>query len=310
MSRVWLGLDGGGSGTRCVAIDELGRPLARGCGPSSNRNHHSAADVRGAIRDAIDTCLGQIESPRVVRICAGVCGISTQAEKSEFTVWLIQALPSGEAPDVRVDNDAVISLLGGLEGRPGLVLISGTGSACYGRSETKDHWCGGWGALADDVGSGYWVALEALRAAVRMQDGRDDPTRLRQTVFDALGLAEPRDLLDRLHNHPLGREEFARFAPKVMDLAAEGDFAAMKICKRAASGLLELARTTRAALFPGKAELLLVGGLIENDTPVRKALVRRISREPTLTLANVRRPPEEYAAWVALHGEPASFDES
>ena len=49
-----------------------------------------------------------------------------------------------------------------------VLIVSGTGSACYARNPNgKEIKVGGWGHLLGDKGSGYAIGLRALKAAPR-----------------------------------------------------------------------------------------------------------------------------------------------
>ena len=52
--------------------------------------------------------------------------------------------------------------------RPGVGAISGTGSNVFGVGADGRAWrAGGWGHLLGDEGSGYWLGIESIRAALR-----------------------------------------------------------------------------------------------------------------------------------------------
>jgi N-acetylglucosamine kinase-like BadF-type ATPase len=74
----------------------------------------------------------------------------------------------GLAARVHVISDAQAALLGALGQRPGVLLLSGTGSIVVGR-DAGSRWAraGGLGPLVGDEGSGFWLGREWLREAVR-----------------------------------------------------------------------------------------------------------------------------------------------
>jgi glucosamine kinase len=143
-------------------------------------------------------------------------------------------------------------------------------------ADGRSHWCGGWEHRADDAGSAYWIAIEALRAAVRVEDGRLPPSALRDLVFKRWPISEPRALTERLSRGDLDRASLAALAPDVISLAAS-DGLAKSIVDRAADELAQLVAVTARRLFaPRPSELILTGGLARSGPPFTPMLVSRI----------------------------------
>ena len=270
-----LGVDGGGSHTRAVLADSEGRIVGAGVGPSINPRHHNLQTVGERLRDLVRRARGQRLRP-ISGAFLSLGGISTHADAAA-----VEAVATGlddlHGATVQVANDAVAALAGGLAGRPGMVLIAGTGSACYGvGADGRSHWCGGWEHRADDAGSAYWVAIEALRAAVRVEDGRLPTSALRDLVFNRWSLAEPRALAERLSRGDIDRATLAALAPEVIALAAS-DALATSIVERAADELAQMVTVTAGRLFAGApSELILTGGLARSGPPFTPLLVFRV----------------------------------
>ena len=157
-------------------------------------------------------------------------------------------LTSLRAQRAVVTGDAVIAHAGALDGRPGVVLIVGTGVVALavgadGALRTAD----GWGPLLGDEGGGAWIATTGLRAALRALEGRGPATELADAARARFGRPEtwPARLTDAA--------ELASFAPDV--LAAQGDAVASAIVAAAAASL---AATARAV---GDGPVAMVGGL-------------------------------------------------
>jgi len=157
-------------------------------------------------------------------------------------------LASMRAQRVAVASDAVIAHAGALDGKPGVVLIAGTGVVALaigadGALRTAD----GWGPWLGDEGGGAWIGAAGLRAALRAHDGRGPSTTLLDAAHARFGAPEawPAQLT--------GAAAVASFAPDV--LAAQNDAAARAIVSAAAEAL---AATARAA---GDGPVAMVGGL-------------------------------------------------
>jgi glucosamine kinase len=270
-----LGIDGGGSHTRAVMAGGDGRIIGSGVGASINPCHQDRPTIRERLRDLVRGARG-IHAEPLAAAFLSLGGISTHADASVVEA-IAAELDELAGAKVTVANDAIAALVGGHAGRPGMVLIAGTGSACYGlAADGRSHWCGGWEHRADDAGSAYWIAIEAVRAAVRVEDGRLPPSRLRDLVFGRWPLAEPRALAERLTRPDLDRANLATLAPDVIALA-ESDSLARSIVDRAADELAQMVAVTAARLFAGRpSELILTGGLARSGEPFTPLLVSRI----------------------------------
>jgi N-acetylmuramic acid 6-phosphate etherase len=157
-------------------------------------------------------------------------------------------LVSLRAKRVAVTSDAVTAHAGALDGKPGVVLIAGTGVAALaigadGTLRTAD----GWGPWLGDEGGGAWIGAAGLRAALRAHDGRGPFTTLLDAARARFGAPEtwPRQFS--------GAAAVASFAPDV--LAAQGDAAAMAIVSAAAEALAAAVRAV------GDGPVAMVGGL-------------------------------------------------
>lgn len=272
---AFLGIDGGGSHTRAVMADADGRIIGSGSAASINPRHHDAPTVRGRLRELARRARGsRAESLSAAFLSLG--GISTRVD-AKAVETIAAEIDELAGAKVVVANDAIAALVGGLSGRPGMVLIAGTGSACFGlAADGRSHWCGGWEHRADDAGSAYWIAIEALRAAVRVEDGRLPPSALRDVVFNRWPLSEPRALAERLSRGDIDRANLATLAPEVIALAAS-DALAKAIIDRAADELALMVAATSARLFASQpSELILTGGLARSGPPFTPLLVSRI----------------------------------
>nr|WP_253851762.1 N-acetylmuramic acid 6-phosphate etherase [Mycobacterium sp. 1423905.2] len=160
------------------------------------------------------------------------------------------------AKRVAVTGDSVTAHAGALGGKPGVVLIVGTGVVALsidadGVMRSAD----GWGPWLGDEGGGAWIGAAGLRAALRAFDRRGPSTALLDAATARFGSPEtwPSQLVEPAR--------LASFAPDV--LAAEDDAEASAIVQTAAGSL---AATARAV---GNGPVAMVGGLAQM-TALRK----------------------------------------
>jgi glucosamine kinase len=302
-SPVFLGLDGGGTRTRAFVMDAAGERTAWGESGLSNPNHATEEQLRANLAQAMGEAFAKLRSQAAHCVSAflGMAGVTT----AEGRTRLEQMLAGAGLKQARlgVDHDIRIALAGGLALCPGIALIVGTGSSCYGRTADGRTWqTGGWEALISDEGSAYFLGREAIAAAARMADGRSVETRLRQTVFEWLGLTEIAQLPPRIHDQGLSRSEIAAFAPQVVRLAEEQDTAARDILDRGAFLLAEMVSGNHRKLRTGPGpDIVITGGLGTALTIYREKIRNAIHEQ--LPASSVYQPflaPAQGAALLAL----------
>jgi N-acetylglucosamine kinase-like BadF-type ATPase len=305
MSGFVLGIDGGGTSTRAALLRLDGKVLAIGQSGSSNYDDVGVETAERNIDLAVAAAAREagIERAPAAAIFLGMAGVTSEIDR-EHIHRMARNLGLAPSDRIGVDHDCRAALAGGLSGRPGVVQIIGTGSSCYGRTADGRHWmAGGRGHLISDEGSGCWMGLQAMRAAVRAHDGRVPHTPLLEGVLAALGIGGIDDMLHRLYVVGISRAELASMAPMVVAEAMAGDEAARGIVERGADDVAELVEAVARKLdmLEGQPEVCLVGGLL-NTGPIifdryQAAILRRL---PAAQVKTAEQPPAIGAALLAL----------
>ncbi len=276
MDRV-IGVDGGGSHTRACVADPGGRVLGTGRAGCSNHFHAGAEGTAAAIAAAV----GEAMQAAGMRLPAKVLylGLAGVAEAADRAPILEAVGKRGLAETVGLGSDLHIALSGGLGGRPGIALIAGTGSSCYGRDAAgRTAKVGGCGALADDAGGACWMARRALELAVREADGRLPESGLKTAVYGFLGIADWREFLRRHPGAGPRREDLARLCPLIVDLWKQGNAPAAEVAEAAIRELALLVATTARRLALESPEVVLAGGLARSGPPFQPRLEEVIGR--------------------------------
>jgi N-acetylglucosamine kinase-like BadF-type ATPase len=217
---------------------------------------------------------------------------------------MARAIDLAPVRNIEVDHDLRIALAGGLAGNEGLVLIVGTGSSCYGRRANGKHHRTGWGYLLDDLGSGYFLGLQAMIAVIRAADGRGIPTTLSARIRQELKYSHIDEIMRILYHDSRRVTNVAALAPIVLAEAKDRDEAAMSIIERGAEELSLMVATVAKKLdFAPDAPLVIVGGVAEQSafyrTKIESAIVQRI---PQCRIQPPQLPPILGAVLLALEG--------
>src|SRR5690349_3575922 len=152
--RYVLGIDGGGTKTAAVILDEARTERGRGFGGPCNIATCDDATLRASVGDALRGALegaGLPQEARFASVCAGVAGYTARRRRADFARLLVEIVP---AERYRVEPDFVIAYWGATEGEPGIIVSAGTGTAVYGRNAAGEA-CrvDGRGFLLGDKGS-------------------------------------------------------------------------------------------------------------------------------------------------------------
>jgi N-acetylglucosamine kinase-like BadF-type ATPase len=269
--KYYAGWDGGGTHTTVECINENGATLLRAkVGP-----FNSLGNEPETLNRAVADSLGHMKSmPGGLAGCGGLCIGGAGISSVELRENLRSALVSnGYTQPYTLAADYETAYFSAFHYSPGMVLVSGTGSVCYGRNtRQQSHRTGGWGHLIDDEGSGYAIGRDMLSAVMYSLDGRGGPTVLTEMVYKAWGISSHPELITRLYASATGKKDIAALAPLCFKAAENGDETAMDIIKKAAVGLYTLIHTTARILGLNQATVVLLGGTITNGALLRTEL--------------------------------------
>ena len=246
---MFLGVDGGGTKTEFVLLDEQGHVRARQVEAGSYYIQVGMAEVGRIVRDGCAAVLrAAAASPADVRFA--FFGLPAHGEDEAHTA-LLDALPAAVLPAgrFRCGNDMICGWAGSLGGSDGINVVAGTGSICYGERSGRSARCGGWGELFSDEGSAYWIAREGLAAFSKMSDGRMPRAPLHALLVKQLGLTQDIYLVDIVFNAwKAERDRIAALSMWVKAAADAGDEVARSIFHRAGVELAGLIEATRRRL--------------------------------------------------------------
>lgn len=315
MSYV-LGIDGGGSKTVCVLMDDLHKILGRGeAGPSNYQSIGIKAtlqSIESAIYSAVNQAIEITKFIRIEAICLGLAGVSRVAD-IEVTKGLVQQLQNSKIlpmiwalkpSNIVICNDALIALVGGIGHDVGIVVAVGTGSIVLGRNhQGNTKRVGGWGYILGDEGSAYKIAVAGMQAALKAHDGREMSTSLIEVFKQYLSLESIEDLIEVIYRRGWGVQQIAALAPIVDFAAAEGDELANKIIDDAVQELVKATSTIIDAIFSHEEvfEVVTTGSVWRGKSKIHRRFTASIIKKfPYVKVIFPRYEPAYGAALLAL----------
>jgi glucosamine kinase len=227
-----LGIDGGATKTLAAVLDLESHALhfAEG-GPSNEDAVGGQAAVRALLQVADQAMQSAgIGSDQLAMSVIGVAGTDTDA--------IARQVSAARSDDWVVVNDVVPAWAAATGAQPGIGAISGTGSNVFGVGDDGRAWrVGGWGHLLGDEGSGYWLGVESIRAALRHRDGSGPETAISAALVEFFNVPSVEALAALVYSRPLSKPEIAAFATETCKLARAGDAVARELYERAAAEL-------------------------------------------------------------------------
>ena len=317
-----VGVDGGGTTTRAVVINQNRNVLGRGEAASSNLYNVGLEAAVGNVQTAIEQALQQasLERAQVASFGFGLAGAVGATEKTRWKNALQPLFGAQSSTRIVVEEDGVAALAGAFGGTftnastdisadvsnqaisddalsGGVILISGTGVNCFGQNTRGERArADGWGPLLGDRGSGYWIGESAMRAALAAADGAAPMTTLQNAVLEHFQSDDWNALVAVVYAPDFRRERIAALVPRVLDAAQNGDAVAQQLLETAGQNLAHTAIAVLTKL--GVHRIAPTGGLLENADVVRRALEETLRRQiPQVELV---RPQFEAVVGAAI----------
>jgi N-acetylglucosamine kinase-like BadF-type ATPase len=245
-----IGVDGGGTKTDCILLNDDGSVAACRTAPGCNPSVAGAERARTVLIEALQALVA--DAPRlpstggtpVDRVL--LCMAGSQSFWNETAAMIqgygrIETLP---------DSLPVLELA--TDGRPGLVLHAGTGSFVAARApDGSVHYAGGLGWRFGDPGSGYDVGRRAITLALLELQGWSPRTALADQLCAHTGLTDYPANSRLFYRGDDTNATIAAFAPRVVDLAGQGCPPAQRVIAESIADLWALVDAVCARLFPG-----------------------------------------------------------
>lgn len=264
MKKYFLGVDGGQSSTTALIGDETGRVL--GFGRGGPCNHVPPGEARAKFTSAVGGCVAQAREaaglPADVEFETACYGFS--GGPSDKDALVAEMFRAGKR---LVTHDAYIALCGAHAGAPGVITIAGTGSISFGRGvDGRLLRAGGWGYVFGDEGGGFDLTRQALRAALRYDEGWGPATLLRDALVKATGARDANDLMHRFYGGIFTRPQMAAFSRLVDKAALAGDVVADGILNEAAQQLAGITLAVRKRILAPEecAPVAYIGGVFNS----------------------------------------------
>jgi glucosamine kinase len=293
-----IGADGGGTKTAIIAADINGNIIAEAYTGGINYNF-IGVDVAAANFITGIKKLG-INSNDITAIAIGdpsTDDINEAPGTNAFISKVRKGLLLSETSMLYIKSDVFMTLYGLTAGDPGVLMISGTGAMGMAFDGNGGIFiAGGWGRITEDEGSGYYIAVNALKAALHYHDGIGENTLLYNAMIQYFRESDPRKLIYSFYEHPEIAPDIAPFSIIVSKCAASGDTQAINILNNTACYLSAYTISLLRQVKNNACKVGIYGSVLVNDNYIRKLFCDKIKSEyPEVNIAVPEIKPE-YAA--------------
>lgn len=266
-----MGIDAGGTKTDCALGD--GRSVMReATGGSCKVAQVGEEQARRALHEVIQrTCKEAEVSPKKIeRLCIGISGASVPGNAA----WVRNAIHEAVGCEVDVIGDHLVAHHAAFGGGAGVLVIAGTGSIAFGVNEQgRQSRAGGWGPIASDQGSAFWIGREAVATALREYDSGNS-----LGMFNFVHHAWNVDVV-RAHEEVVSiangvvLSKFSDLARNVAEWAELGDNVSKNIMQLAGEQLASLTSMVISDLWPGKQSMRVAasGGVFQGSPILQRS---------------------------------------
>lgn len=295
--KYYIGIDGGGTKTKCVLADENLCIRSSATGPATNPL------VVGFEKSAL-TLLKLIKktgSSKKISFCEiGIAGTGLKKNSDKLKkILMIKSRQAGfKLPPFEISTDIRITLEGAFGGAPGSILISGTGSIVFAKDKKENLFrAGGFGRIIGDEGSGYAIGRKILSIIARSIDGRENHKELLKKFQKKFDIWDSSQLISLVHSEKF---QIAGLAEFVISEAEKGNSSCRKILEKEADQLILHLKPISKKLMSKNFRLCLSGSLLNKKNYFSSLVKVKIkSQYPGISIDNPQFPPELGAVMIA-----------
>lgn len=293
---IWIGIDGGGTKTKFLAVNETGKRLGSYITGGTYYHLEGIETVCTRLIEGISAVKGNND---ILGICFGMPGFGESGTSDDEAVEKIRS--SLSPYELYVVNDVEAGWAGSLALSAGVNIVAGTGSIAYGRNQDGiSARSGGWMEFFSDEGSGYWLGRRALELFAKQSDGRLPKDKLYELLGAYLNLQDDNEMNSLVRDtYAPSREKTASLQRILFEAAKAGDRSAIKLYEEAGRELAMIADATiRKLQFSSTPTLSYSGGVFETGELILKPFRDSMKMQANLVVPALE--PVEGAVLLAV----------
>lgn len=305
----YLGIDGGGTKTKAVLVDEKLTTIAEFVGGPSNFLVFGLEKVSKSLLQTVSEIsrIAKIEPAKISTILLGTAGAGRRNDAERLEKSFIEECANLNLSinGFRVESDARIALEGAFSGNSGSILIAGTGSIMFGKdSQGKIHRVGGFGRILGDEGSGFHIGRAGLTAVAKHFDSRGRQTNLSELLKDQFDISSSSELITAVYKNNF---DIAAVAPLVIQAAEQGDEICENILMNEVDELISHFHSMKKLINEIELKVSLIGGTITTDNYYARLFAEKAVSIEGVKITEPELKPEYGAAIMAKNLQTKSI---
>ena len=275
---LYLGIDGGGTKTKVVIIDQNEHIIYENTGSASSIDTVSNDETYLVIKNALSPYFDAHPNHVIDACFAGLGGVVFESDY-HVVEDLIRKLPYiKEHAIIQARNDMENALYSGYCFEEGIALISGTGMVAFGKHHDKTHKASGWGYKEGELGSAFHLGTEAIRYLIRAFDARVEKDDFARDIAHIVEMNKTTDIMDVLDRYYDQRTKVASLAPIVTKYANLNHPYAKSIVDQATDECALAIHAVYQQLSLKSPTLVIVGSLGNSDGYFKDQLHKKIKQ--------------------------------
>ncbi len=292
-----ISIEGGGTKSKAVIQDKDDKFTLEINGSATNPNSVGFdLSVKNLLKNIFDcTVKAGADKNDIAVIVIGTAGGGNPVASEQIRKTISVSL--SDKTKISVTSDAAISLEGAFAGKPGIIVIAGTGSSVFGKdSDNNVYYAGGYGRLIGDEGSGFSIARRGLNLISKYFDGLTGNSQFILMAKNLLGITDRDKLTEFVYSKTA---DIASLTPLILK-AAENDTASKNILTEESELLARQVESVCNKINPEFHQIVFTGSLIENEN-IYSDLLKKMIIEliPTVKFVRPQFTPVEGGILIA-----------
>lgn len=269
-----ISIDGGGTKTLGVLFNEQGQELER----VENGFSNFSVDVdisKSNILKTVEQLTRNISKEDIMIIQLGIAGYTNFAQKDIF----IQLLEEKYECRVSMDTDAAIAYYSVKRDNKldVIMVLGGTGSVVTYEQNNVIRFVGGFGHILGDQGSGYHLAITALKNVIKQEEAGKTISKLSKGILDEIHTNDYNEIKSFVYNNQ--KKQIAELSKFIAQKAMEDDKEAIKLFINEGVYLAEQAINAVKLLASKDTVLIgLKGGFLQQAPYVKETFKQELKK--------------------------------